>query len=328
MTSQITIIGLGQIGASIGLALEEYKKDIFRVGHDKKFTTAKEAQKLGAVDKVMRNLPNSVRDADIIILSLPFSEIRDTLKYIAQDVKEDAVIFDTGASKATVQAWVDELLPAGRTYIGLAPVINPLYLQEEEFGLNAARKDLFVNTPTMIAAPISASAGAVDAAVTLIRLIGSQPLFTDILEADGVMTAVHLLPQLTAAALLNTTVDRAGWGEARKIAGRAYAETTRAILHQEGAASITEAAFANRQILGYKLDEMLASLQQIKSLLDAEDKEALLDLLTAAEDGRSTWESERIVADWLLAGEGNMKGVEISSMTAQLFGFKQRKLKD
>jgi len=328
MTSQITIIGLGQIGASIGLALEEYKSDIFRVGHDKKITIAKDAQKLGAVDKVHRNLPNSVREADIIILSLPFSEMQDTLKYIAQDVKEDAVIFDTGIGKTAVQAWIKEFIPAGREYIGLAPVINPLYLQEEEFGLNAARKDLFANTPTMMAVPITASAAAVDAAVTLIRLIGSQPLFSDILEVDGVMASAHLLPQLTAASLLNTTIDRAGWGEARKIAGRAYAETTRAILHQDGAASITAAAFANRQNLAFKLDEIIASFQQIKSLLDAEDKDALLELLTEAEEGRSTWERERAAANWLLAGEGQMGSVDMGSMTAQLFGFKERKLKD
>ena len=62
MTSQITIIGLGQIGASIGWALEKYKGDILRVGHDKNMTAAKDAQKLGAVDKVIRNLPNSVQD--------------------------------------------------------------------------------------------------------------------------------------------------------------------------------------------------------------------------------------------------------------------------
>lgn len=327
MTSQITIIGLGQIGTSIGLALEAYKNDIFRVGHDKKIAVAKDAQKLGAVDKVMRNLPNSIRDADIIILSIPFSEMRDTLKYIAQDVKEDALILDTGVGKAAVYEWIQELLPAGRAYIGLAPVINPLYLHEEEFGVNAARKDLFANTPTMIATPITATAAAVDAAVTLTRLIGSQPLFSDLIEVDGVMASAHLLPQLTAAALLDTTVSRPGWAETRKIAGRAYAEATRAILHQEGAASLAEAAFANRQNLSCKLDEMVASIQQIKLLLDAGDKEALLELLTETEEGRSNWENERAAANWLLAGEGNMGSAELGSMTAQLFGFKQRKLK-
>ena len=328
MTSQITIIGLGQIGASIGLALEDYKKDIYRVGHDKNMTAAKDAQKLGAVDNVVRNLPSSTQDADIIILSLPFSEIYDTLKYIAQDVKKDALIIDTGVGKAAVQNWIKELLPAGQAYIGLAPVINPLYLHEEEFGVNAARKHLFANTATMIATPIDASAEAVDAAVTLVRLMGSQPLFSDILEVDGVMASAHLLPQLTAAALLNTTVGSPGWAETRKIAGRAFAETTRSILHQEGAASLTEAVFANRENIGYKLNEMITSLQQIKALLDADDKATLREMLSETEEGRVHWMNERVSADWLMSGDGQSEKVEGNSMMAQFFGFKDRKLKD
>ncbi|MBT7071519.1 MAG: prephenate dehydrogenase [Anaerolineae bacterium] len=325
MNLQITIIGLGQIGTSIGLALEKYSKEILRVGHDKNMATAKNAQKLGAVDKVNRNLPSSVRDADIIILSLPFSEVRDTLGYIALDVKEDAVILDTAPAKAATHAWVNELLPAGRAYVGLAPVINPIYLQDEEFGINAAREDLFENGVTMIAAPPSTSETAMKVATTLVGLIGSQPLFADIAEVDGVGSTVQLLPQLTAAALLNATVDRPGWGEARKIAGRAYAETTRAILHQKGAASLGDAALANRENLSYKLDGMIASIQQLKESLDAEDKDALLEQLTQAAEGRENWLEERNSADWLFAGEGQTKPAEMMNMTAQLFGFRQRK---
>jgi prephenate dehydrogenase len=328
MSMQITIIGLGQIGASIGLALAKYKDDILRVGHDKNMLTAKSAKKLGAVDKIDHNLPSSVRDADIIILSLPFSEMRDTLGYIAQDVKEDAVILDTAPAKATTQAWVDELFPAGRAYIGLVPVINPLYLHEEEFGINVAREDLFEKGVTMIAAPHTAPEWAMKVATTLSELIGSQPLFADVVEADGVGISTQLLPQLAAAALLNTTVAQPGWGEARKIAGRVYAETTRAILHQEGAASLAEAALGNRQVLGYKLDEMIASLQQIKAHLEAEDKDALLDELKRAEEGREKWLEEREAADWLYAGEGQGKNVRMPGLTAHLFGFKDRKRDD
>ncbi len=37
---------------------------------------------------------------------------------------------------------------------------------------------------------------------------------------------MHVLPQLAAAALLDTTVDKPGWQEARKLAGRPYATVT------------------------------------------------------------------------------------------------------
>ncbi len=63
MTVQITIIGTGQIGASIGLALGEHKDLFIRVGHDKDIRVANQAKDMGALDRVDINLPNSVAEA-------------------------------------------------------------------------------------------------------------------------------------------------------------------------------------------------------------------------------------------------------------------------
>ena len=88
MSVQITIVGLGQIGSSIGLALKAHDVDVHRVGHDKDPQAAKEAQKAGAVDDVKYNLPASVRDANIVILALPLAGIRETLEIIAPDLQD------------------------------------------------------------------------------------------------------------------------------------------------------------------------------------------------------------------------------------------------
>ena len=56
MTIKITIIGTGQIGASIGLALGAQKDLFLRVGHDKDIKIANRAKDMGAVDKVEINL--------------------------------------------------------------------------------------------------------------------------------------------------------------------------------------------------------------------------------------------------------------------------------
>ena len=325
MTIQITIIGLGQIGASFGLALANHQKEFLRVGHDKDMSAANEAKKLGAVDKTIRNLPRSVEEADIILLSLPLGEIRETLEYIAKDVREDAIILDTAPAKATVHTWVDELLP-GRAYVGLAPAIHYDYLHDAEVGVNAARADLFHKAITMIAAPVTVSETAIKVAVTLTEMVGSQPLFADLAEVDGLNVSAQLLPQLTAAALLEITANHPGWQETRKLAGRAYVEATSPILHHEGAASLAEAAFSSRQVLSYKMDEMIEALQQIKSNL--EDKDALLAQLQEAEDSRLLWMRARKNADWLAPDIGPKNNVETPSMLAHLFGFKQRKQKN
>ena len=71
MSVQITIVGLGQIGSSIGLALKAHGVGIHRVGHDKDPEAAKESQNMGAVDDIKYNLPASIREARIVVLALP-----------------------------------------------------------------------------------------------------------------------------------------------------------------------------------------------------------------------------------------------------------------
>ena len=99
MPTQITIIGLGQIGTSMGMALAAHKASIVRVGHDKKAELERDAQQKDAIDKAEHNLPTAVRDARIVVLTVPVSQVRDTLEFIAPDLKEGTVVLDTSPSK-------------------------------------------------------------------------------------------------------------------------------------------------------------------------------------------------------------------------------------
>ena len=327
MTIQISIIGLGQIGASIGLALVEHK-NLLIVGHDKNVKTAKAAEKMDAVHKVHRNLPNSIKDADIIVLALPFGEIQETIDYIKEDLKADAVILDTAPSKDATSKWMQEELPAGRSYIGLAPVINPIYLDEGDRGVDSARVDLFHKAVTMIAAPPSASGDALQLAADFVQLLGSHPLFADLAEVDGVMASVHLLPQLTSVALLNTTVDAPGWGEARKITGQFFAQTTASSPKGERTASLSAEALANGESTIRALDGMIASLQEIRESVVADNKETLDAVLDRAEEGRAVWLGERRSADWLSGEEKPKTPIEIAGISERIFGFRQKKPRD
>ncbi len=323
MTLEITIIGLGQIGASIGLALSEYK-NLVRIGHDKNMTIARKAQQIGAVDKIHRNLPNSVRNADLIILSLPYSEIEETLNYIKEDLKEDAIILDTAPSKAATERWMRENLPKGRAYIGLAPVINPFYLEEKETGINAARADLFEKGVTLIAVPPSAPSVAIQVAVDLVQLYGSHPLFSDIAEVDAIMASTHLLPQLVAAALLNTTVSAPGWMDARKFAGSIYAKTTEASPKQEGTLALSRAALTDKENVIRILERMILSLKKIQKTVEEDDVEALTEMLKSAETGRDKWLMERRAAEWILRGEKS-EAIALGGVAERFFGFKERR---
>ena len=297
MSVQITIIGLGQVGTSIGLALAE-QKSIKRVGHDKNYETARAAHKAGAVDETKINLPASVIDANIVLLCLPLSEIRETLKFISDDLQDGTVILDTAPAKAKVAEWVNELIHQGRYYVGLAPAAGADYLHGNDLGVEAARVDLFKNGLFLVNAPHGTPGEAVKLATDLIELLGAQALFTDSVEADGLLASTHVLPQLAAAALLDATVDQPGWVEARKIAARPYATATAALAYHDEAKSLGDAAIGNRVNVLRVLDAYMSSLQKLRDEIDHGDNHSVAEFLDDAVKARDRWLHERTKADW------------------------------
>ena len=301
MSAQITIVGLGQIGSSIGMALKARNASVRRVGHDKDPQVARESQKAGAVDDVRYNLPASVREAKIVILALPLAAVQETLKFIAADLQEGTLVLDTAPAKATVTAWAQELLPARRFYVGLTPAINPEYLYGTESGVKAARADLFEKGLIAVNAPRGTPEGAFNLALELVKLLGAMPLLMDAAESDGIVSAMHILPQLASAALLDTTVGQPGWQESRKLAGRPYATMTAGAAHHDEMASLGESALDNRENILRLLDAFITSLIDLRDDIEANDRDALLKRLEGARKGHARWFDERMAADWLKA---------------------------
>ena len=299
MTVQITIVGLGQIGSSLGLALKARSLDARFVGHDKDPEVAKEAQRLGAVDDVKYNLPASIREARIVILALPFAAMRETLEIIAPDLQEGTLILDTAPSKATIADWAKELLPPGRFYIGLTPAINPEHLHGTEFGIKAARADLFEQGLMVVNAPMGTPENVFNLTMELVALFGAVPLLMDTAEADGIFAGVHLLPQLVSSALLDATLNKPGWLEARKLAGRPYAAVTSGSAFHDDVVSLRDSVLENRENVVRVLNTYITSLLHLRDAIDDNDRNALSEQLEPAVSGRIHWFEERLAAEWL-----------------------------
>ena len=134
----------------------------------------------------------------------------------------------------------------------------------------------------IVDAPPGTPAEVEQLAINLVRILGAKPMLTDIAELDGLMTSIHVLPQLTAAALLDATVDRPGWLEARKLAGRPFTGVTGGLAYYDDPASLQAAALANRPIVMHALDAMIASLKDLRDDIERGDEKGLADRLKQA----------------------------------------------
>ncbi len=321
MGLQITILGLGQIGTSIGMILGENKDQIHRVGHDKSQEAVRRAKEKNAIDKVAITLSGAVKDADIVILALPFQEIYPVLKHISQDLKEDVLVLDTGPLKQPVIKWAEELLPENRHYVGITPALNFLYLEEFEFGPETARKDLFKDCLMAVVSGNQTNPEAVNMAVNLVQLLGASPYFTDPAEIDGLMTMTHIMPQLFAASLLKTTQDSPGWREARKVAGKPYTQVTSPFSQDDVAGALAAAVIYNQENTSRVMNDFIRTLVEIRDLSETADQENLEDLFTNLQKKRDVWWADRQESSWI---EFPKRDIPRSNFLARLFGFRKR----
>ena len=315
MAGQIAIIGLGQIGASVGMALKQQNSSLERLGFDKDIAVARAAETLGAVDRVITRLPDATRAADIVLLCLPLGEMHEMLKHISGHLKEDAVVMDTAPLKGSMTKWIQELIPAKRYYVGLVPAVTVDALAAPEMGLKGARPDLFKRTVMTVGIPHGTPDEVERLAVNFVKLIGAKPMLADLTESDGLMSIAHLLPQLTAAALIEATIDQPGWADGRKLAGRPFVGVTGGMAYYDDPASVKAAALANPTAVVHALDVLMASLHGLRDEIAEGDVAGLGERLQAAFDARERWLNERSAAEWL--GEGG-EPVDLPNVGEQL----------
>ena len=170
MKITLAIVGLGQIGASVGMALAGQDQLIQRLGYDLDSSIARQAQKLNAIDRIARHPEEVAAEADVVLMALPTDQMRAAMEQIVPRMNENAVLMDTALSKELVATWAKDTFGIGGRYVGLTPVINPIYLMSTSSGIQSARADLFHNGMIAISAPLHTDPAAIQLAADLTRL--------------------------------------------------------------------------------------------------------------------------------------------------------------
>jgi prephenate dehydrogenase len=291
---RITIVGLGLIGGSIGLALRQAEVASAVIGHDKERAVNNQAKKLGAVDRTDWNLVSACEESDLIILATPVGAIEPTLRAIGPYLRPGCVVTDTASLKGPVLAWAEDILPEQVQFVGGDPILSAS--APVQGGLEAARADLFHHGLFCVVPAPTADAAAVKLVTDMVSILGAQPLFFDPSEHDGQMAAVEHLPGILALAMMETAINQPTWRELRKVAGPAFDASTHLLMSD--AATQGDLYLSNRDNLLRWIDAYSASLASIRQTLAANQPAALSKRFTNALEERGKWLRDRAGGQW------------------------------
>lgn len=288
MAQNVTIIGLGLIGGSIGLALKRWSREnqdaLHLIGFDEDVSQQNNAKKLGCIDTTEWALGNAVSDADIVIVATPVQKMRDVFADIADDLKPGAIVTDTGSTKVDVMEWSREL-PQGVSFIGGHPMAG------KSEGLDGADADLFKGATWAICPSVSATEDAIRNVLGIVAATGAESYFVDPVEHDSYVAAVSHLPFITAISLINSVTADPAWRDMRTLAATGLKDTTRLAL---GSPEMhRDIAVTNRESIARWIDTLVSDLLDVRNELMANDEtlpESLLDRFQRAQDARARLE--------------------------------------
>jgi len=211
---RVAIVGLGQIGASIGLALGR-SGGWRRVGFDRSARVTRAALERGAVDEAATSLAGACRDADLAVLAVPVDALPALIAAAARALPRGAALLDTGSARAGLTPALAAAARAGVRACGGHPIAGG-----EGRGLAAARADLFAGAPFAL---LPAGRGTPAAVRALVHALGARALVVSPGEHDAALARTSHLPYVLACALRRVGAS----ASRRRLAGPGFASATR-----------------------------------------------------------------------------------------------------
>lgn len=198
---RVAIIGLGLLGGSIGLAVQQHLPQIETTGWDRDPATRARAAERGLVGTVCESGEAAVAGADLVIFCVPVGAIGAVAAELAPAIPVDAVISDVGSSKQSVATALTQALP-GHTVIPAHPVAGT-----ERSGPDAGFASLFHNRWCIITPPDGVDQAKLAALSTFWEGLGARVELMDAQHHDLVLAVTSHLPHLIAYTIVGTASD-------------------------------------------------------------------------------------------------------------------------
>lgn len=202
MFDRIALIGIGLIGSSLARVIRREGLAGEVVVSTRSPQTLARAQELGLGDRFVADPAEAVRDADLVIVSVPVGSSGEVAAAIAPALKQGAIVTDVGSTKASVIAQMQPLIPAGVHFIPGHPLAGT-----EKSGPDAGFAELFENRWCILTPIEGTDPAAIERLATFWRACGSNIDTMDPQHHDMVLAIVSHLPHIIAYNIVGTADD-------------------------------------------------------------------------------------------------------------------------
>ncbi|MDF1599246.1 prephenate/arogenate dehydrogenase family protein [Mesorhizobium sp. YIM 152430] len=199
---RIAFIGIGLIGSSLARVVRREGLAGHLVVSTRSANTLARAEELGLGDSYVADAAEAVRDADLVVVSVPVGASEAVAVAIRGHLKPGAIVTDVGSTKASVIAQMAPHMPAGVHFIPGHPLAGT-----EKSGPDAGFAELFTNRWCILTPLDGTDAKALAKLSDFWRACGSNIDTMDPQHHDMVLAIVSHLPHIIAYNIVGTADD-------------------------------------------------------------------------------------------------------------------------
>lgn len=199
---KIALVGIGLIGSSLARAVRQNGLAGHIAISTRSADTLKRAEELGLGDSYTTDAAQAVRDADLVIVSVPVGASEAVAKQIAPALKKGAILTDVGSTKTSVIAQMQPHVPQGVHFIPGHPLAGT-----ENSGPDAGFADLFQNRWCIFTPLPGTDPVALEKLSQFWRRCGANIDTMDADHHDMTLAIVSHLPHIIAYNIVGTADD-------------------------------------------------------------------------------------------------------------------------
>ena len=283
---QITIIGVGLLGGSFGMAVRKAGAADRVAGVDLDRPTLDRARERGAIDEGFLDLGEGVDGAGLVVLAVPVRSILEMLPGLAPLLGRETILLDLGSTKEAIISAV-----AGQSgikrYVGGHPMAGT-----EHAGIEHADDRLFQDATFALVPPPGVDDGAVGLLKDLVRRIGAHPAVIPAERHDRIVSITSHLPYLLSVVLalaaenLAREEDRLG-----EFAASGFRDTSR--LAASTVRVMADICLTNGRPLLRGIEDARRLLDDLAAQIEQGRESDLVRTLTKAKESRASLLEER-----------------------------------
>ncbi|MBI5150167.1 MAG: prephenate dehydrogenase/arogenate dehydrogenase family protein [Candidatus Omnitrophica bacterium] len=273
---QVTIIGVGLMGGSLGLALKKrgLAQEVVGVSHRQE--SLDKAINAQAIDSGSLDLQKGIANAELVVLATPVQTIIQHIALINAHLRRGCLVTDLGSAKEEIVLRAENTLSAPGLFVGSHPLAG-----SEKTGAENASADLFENTRCIMTPTEKTSPVAKEKIRFLWTKLGAQVEFLSPEDHDKILAQVSHLPHLLAYALMESIP-----GESLGYALQGLKDSTR--IAASSPQMWNDICLANSKNVLQALDALVKQLAFLRKTISQRDQKNLVQFFSRAKEKRDS----------------------------------------